>query len=246
MAEPTYRRFRALRDQGAARFVAVVLPRVLARPPWTDDATRGEGFRYAEHAPDAVARCWMSASYAFAGVVIRAVARFGWPADICGSDTGRVGGGVVTGLPVEPFLFGTRFSLPRLPLDVLWLESQERRLVGEEEQGLVQAGFLPLSPRPFGAEPAFGASRSLHRPPRDRRGPADAFADARVASQINAVLCACRFAHTIKMRGRDMVGRLRTAEAIQAELWDMLMPYVNRGLDAGAELRARSPWWRRR
>ena len=241
LTEPTWRRFRALRDAAAARFVALVLPRLLARPPWSDDASRDEGFRYAEQAPDAAARCWMGAGYAFASVVIRAVTRYGWPADICGSDTNRVGGGVVTGLPVEPFRFGAGFTLPRLPLDVLWLESQERRMVGGEEQGLVQAGFLPLSPRPFGTEPAFGASRSLHRPPRDPRPPADAFADAQVASQINAVLCASRFAHTIKIRGRNMVGRLRTADAIQAELWEMLMPYVNRGLEAGAELRARSP-----
>ena len=33
------------------RFIGVALPRLLARPPWEDDGTRADGFRYAEYAP---------------------------------------------------------------------------------------------------------------------------------------------------------------------------------------------------
>ena len=64
---------------------------------------RADGFRYAEYAPDATSRVWMTAGYAFAAVVARAFAQYAWPADVRGVETDRVGGGLVTDLPVEPF-----------------------------------------------------------------------------------------------------------------------------------------------
>ncbi len=44
-------RWRSLSSRPDMRFVGVALPRVLARPPWEDDGTRSDGFRYAEYAP---------------------------------------------------------------------------------------------------------------------------------------------------------------------------------------------------
>ena len=44
-------RWRSLSSRADMRFVGVALPRVLARPPWQDDGTRADGFRYAEYAP---------------------------------------------------------------------------------------------------------------------------------------------------------------------------------------------------
>ena len=40
-------RWRSLASRADMRFVGVALPRVLARPPWQDDGTRDDGFRYA-------------------------------------------------------------------------------------------------------------------------------------------------------------------------------------------------------
>jgi len=54
------------------RFLGVALPRVLGRPPWEDDGTRSQGFRYAEAAPTSECRVWISAAFAFATVVARA------------------------------------------------------------------------------------------------------------------------------------------------------------------------------
>ena len=71
------------------RFCRVVMPRVLARPPWTDDPARIDGFRYAEYAPEAEHRCWMSAAFPFAANVVRAFVDHAWPADIRGVEAGR-------------------------------------------------------------------------------------------------------------------------------------------------------------
>ena len=53
--------------------------------------------------PTSEERVWMTAAYAFASVVARAFATYAWPADVRGVETDRVGGGLVDGLPLEPF-----------------------------------------------------------------------------------------------------------------------------------------------
>src|SRR5262249_34510923 len=66
---PEFPRWRSLSGREDMRFVAVALPRVLARPPWDDDPARVDGFRYAEYAPGVESRVWMNAGFAFASVV---------------------------------------------------------------------------------------------------------------------------------------------------------------------------------
>ncbi len=109
------------------RFIAVTLPRVLARPPWEDDATRADGFRYAEYAPSVEGRVWMSAGYAFAAVVARAFANHAWPADVRGAETDCVGGGLVTGLPIEPFRTDPDHIWVRPPVEIVLSDRIEER-----------------------------------------------------------------------------------------------------------------------
>ncbi len=227
-------RWRTLRDGPDQRFLAVVLPRVLARPPWPDDGSRGDGFRYGERAPTVAERVWTSGGYAFASVAARAASRYGWPADVRGADTDRVGGGLVTGLPTEPHALSPTLFLPRLPVEVVFTDQQER--------ALIEAGLMPLGALPYGETLVFGAVRTLYRPPHpaEMAGRA-AFADSRVATQINAMLCACRFAHYLKIRGRQTIGRLRRAEEIEKELRTWLTGFVNRNIMATAETRAGHP-----
>ena len=232
-------RWRSLGDpegQGGtdSRFLAIVLPRVLARPPWPDDGARGDGFRYGEHAPGVADRVWMTGGYAFAAVVARAAARFGWPADVRGAETDRVGGGLVTGLPAEPHWLSRTLALPRLPVEVVFTERQER--------ALIEAGLMPLGALPHGEALLFGAVRTVFRPPRQpgAEGRA-AFADSRVVTQLNNLLCACRFAHYLKVRGRQSIGRLRRADEIELDLRTWLTGFVNRNTMATAETRAGHP-----
>jgi len=234
LADPDHARWRGLRDRLDSRFLAVALPRVLARPPWPDDGTRGDGFRYRERAAAVTDRLWMNAGYAFAAVVARAAARFGWPADVRGADPDRVGGGLVTGLPMEPHRLSDTLSLPRLPLEVVFTDRQER--------SLTEAGLMPLGALPYGEELLFGSVRGLYRPPR-LAGPAaqGAAANYRMAAQMNATLCASRFAHYLKIRGRQTVGRTRQPQEIEMELRTWLTGFVNRNTQATAETRATHP-----
>jgi type VI secretion system ImpC/EvpB family protein len=227
-----FARWRGLSRQDDMRFVAVALPRVLARAPWGDDPMRIDGFRYVESASDARERVWTTAGFAFASVVAQAFANHAWPADVRGAETDRLGGGVVTRMVAEPFPTAASWFNPSL--DVPLSDRQERTLMA--------AGLMPLSALPFGQEAVFAGVRSLHVPPRFA-GPHEAVANAnaRFSSQLNSMLCVSRFAHYIKLLGREAVGSFRSADEIEQRLHDWLQTYVNSNLSSTGETRARFP-----
>ena len=231
---PEFARWRSLSSREDMRFIGVALPRVLARPPWEDDPARADGFRYAEYAPGSDCRVWMNAGYAFAAVVTRAFLNHAWPADVRGSAVDYVGGGLVTDLPIEPFRTDPDHTWVRPPLDLI--------LADRMEASLVEAGLMPLSALPYGEEAVFSAVRSLQAPA-SFMGPtaAAANANARISAQLNSILCASRFAHFVKIIGRNMVGAFKTAGEIERELRDWLGGYVNTNLAGGPETRARYP-----
>jgi type VI secretion system protein ImpD/type VI secretion system protein ImpC len=227
-------RWRSLSTRADMRFVGVALPHVLARPPWQDDGTRTDGFRYREYAPTSEERVWMSAGFAFASVVARAFAQFAWPADVRGVETDRIGGGLVTGVPLEPFSTDPDHVWVRNPVEIVLTDRQER--------SLLDAGLMPLSSIPYSEELVFGAVRSLQVPQRYQGPTANAAdANARLSTQINSILCASRFAHSLKMMGRHMVGSFKTASEIEHFLQAWLTQYVNGNLAAGGDSRARFP-----
>jgi type VI secretion system ImpC/EvpB family protein len=227
-------RWRSLGTRADMRFIGVALPHVLARSPWQDDGTRTDGFRYREYAPTNEQRVWMSAGYAFASVVARAFAHFAWPADVRGVETDRIGGGLVTGLPLEPFSTDPDHTWVRAPIEIVLTDRQER--------SLLDAGLMPLSAVAYSEELVFGAVRSLQVPQR-YQGPNATAADAnaRLSTQINSILCASRFAHHLKMKGRHMVGSFKTAGEIERFLQAWLTQYVNGNLSASGDSRARFP-----
>jgi type VI secretion system ImpC/EvpB family protein len=236
---PEFTRWRGLSSREDMRFIAITIPRILARPPWEDDPARADGFRYAEYAPNADCRVWMNAGYAFAAVVARAFANHSWPADVRGAETDYISGGLVTELPIEPFRTDSDHTWVRPPLDIVFSD--------RIEAVLVEAGLMPLSALPYGEEAVFSAVRSLQAPA-SYIGPtaAAANANARLSTQINSMLCVSRFAHYVKVIGRDMVGSFKTAEEVEAQLQSWLTGYVNASLSAGPEMRARYPLVRAR
>lgn len=227
-------RWRGLANRADLRFIGVTLPRLLARPPWRDDPARVDRFRYEERAPDWNSRVWMSAGYAFAAAACRAFAVHGWPADVRGVETDRVGGGLVDHLPEETFRSG--------PAEAWWRVSAEISLTDRQERALVDAGLIPVCALPYAKEMVFGAVRSLQAPARHMgQNAAAADASARLSAQVNALLCAARFAHYLKVMGRDMVGSIQTADEIQRRLHAWLQTYVNANRNATGEQRARYP-----
>lgn len=222
-------RWRGLQGREDTRFLAMLLPRVLGRAPWADEAVRADGFR-----PRGTLgpRIWTSPVYALGAAAIRAFARFGWPADIRGATVAEQAlGGVVDNLPVERFPGDPPGDPPRPPVEVAFTDLQERQLV--------EAGLLPLIGLDGLPEASFAATPGLHRPPRMTGEGAEA--NQRLSAQFNAILCVSRFAHCIKVMGRDMVGAFRTAEEIELRLQRWLTGFANSSASGAGETAARYP-----
>jgi type VI secretion system protein ImpD/type VI secretion system protein ImpC len=149
-------------------------------------------------------------------------------------ETDRLGGGLVTDLAPEPFASGPPYAWPRTAI--------EYKFGSRQEQALVDVGLMPVSSLPFGPDMVFGAVRSMQAPASYTGATAAAAeANARLSAQINSMLCASRFAHLLKVMGRDMVGSFRTSDEIERHLNRWLQEYVNTDIDNTGESRARFP-----
>jgi type VI secretion system protein ImpD/type VI secretion system protein ImpC len=151
-----------------------------------------------------------------------------------GVEVDRVGGGLVSNLAPEPFASGPPHAWPRTAI--------EYKFSSRQEQALVDVGLMPVGCLPFGSDMVFGSVRSMQAPAKYTgvtAGAADA--NARLSAQVNSMLCASRFAHLLKVMGRDMVGSVRTADEIELQLNRWLQDYVNTNMESTGESRARFP-----
>src|SRR5262249_16699101 len=150
-----YLKWRAFRSTEDARFVGLVLPRILMREPYRDGAGRGDGFRFREDvgAPDRSHYLWGNAVYAFGVVLVQAFAAWGWLADIRGIRPGVRGQGLVAGLPVQSFQTDAEGVVPKCSTDVIINEYREKELA--------DLGFIPLCPCHDTELAAFFSNQSL-------------------------------------------------------------------------------------
>lgn len=227
---PERARWHNLGQREDTRFLALVLPRTLGRALWQDDGTRADRFRYRERGAEPGQRVWTSPVYAMAGVVVRAFNRFRWPAEIRGAEPGtEVSGGVVEDLPYQRFRADPPGPLARPPLEVTLTDEQERQLA--------DCAIVPLCGLESLPEATFGAVPTLHQPPRmtDAAG-----ANQRMSVQLNTVLCVSRFAHVLKLMGRDMIGSFAGPDEVELRLQKWLNRHVS-GLAGGGDVAARYP-----
>jgi len=229
---PEHARWRNAAAQEDMRFLCVALPRVLGRAPWPDDGSRVDRFRYRGHAAGAGQRVWTTAVYGLAAAAMRAFDRNTWPGEVRGAEPQEEAtGGVLEGLPYERFPSDPPGPPPRAPLDLALTDEQERQIS--------DGRLVPLSALEGLAEASFGALPALHRPP--RMNTAIAEANQRISTQINTLLCVSRFAHCIKLMGRDMVGSSREAPEVEYELQRWLDRFVSGLGSGGAEVTAKYP-----
>ncbi len=221
LGDEEHARWRALAGREEARFLCVTMPRVLARPRWTEHAG------HEEYAPTAAQRSWSVAGYAFAATVGRAHEQHRWPGGLRGVPSDGFGGSLVLQLPREDFSLGaaTRWARP----------STDCALTDRQERDASLAGLMPLNMMPYG-DAAFGSVHSLQArvPATPGRTPTAAFANRRVSAEISAMLCVSRFAHYIKIIGRDLTGSFATANDIERRLQAWLMRYVNASPDSAS------------
>ena len=115
----------------------------------------------------------------------------------------------------------------------------ELALTDDQERNCIEAGLIPLIGLEGLPEASFAAMPSMHRPPRMDRDEANA--NQRLSAQFNAMLCVSRFAHCVKVIGRDLVGARQDAAGIRRRLSDWLMQFTNSSAPAQGEAGTRYP-----
>ena len=241
---PAYVKWRGLRGRDESRFVGMPLPRVLARLPYDGwlgraDAEGGSeqtwsqrGFRYCEDQEGANGqkKLWMSAVWPLAGVVLREFGRSGWFADIRGGSRVSAGAGVADGLLTETF-DGLGSGHRRGPAEAF--------VTSQAQAELEESGFIPLCSSLADGQAVFHSNGSLHRS--EVFDDPSATANAAISSMLQYVLCVSRFAHYLKVIGRDKVGGFRESADLKLYLSNWINEYVTPDDDASPETRAKMP-----
>jgi len=231
--QPEYIKWRAFRQTEDARFIGLTLPHVLMRLPYRDDNSRVDGFRFHEEVgkPDRSEYLWGNAIYAFGGVLIGAFADCGWLASIRGVERGKVRGGLVTNLPTASFRTARPTVAPIPPTDIIISDLLDKELA--------ELGFIPLCYCQDTRLAAFYSNQSIQNPATyDEQA---ATINARLTAMLQYMLCVSRFAHYIKVIGRDKVGGFIGPSDCQEFLSKWFMQYTLGNDNASPEMKAKYP-----
>ncbi|MCU0987316.1 MAG: type VI secretion system contractile sheath large subunit, partial [Acetobacteraceae bacterium] len=231
-----YMKWRSFRDTEDARFVSLVMPRVLARLPYGENTKPIEEFGFEEAPFDANGAakpmehdhyCWMNAAYVMGARLTDAFAKYGF----CTAIRGAEGGGKVENLPTHVFTSDDGDPDAKCPTE---LGITDRR-----ENELSNLGFLPLCHYKntdyavfFGAQTAQKAKK-YDRP--------EATANAAISARLPYIMATSRFAHFLKVMARDKIGSFMEATDCEAWLNRWIGNYVNGNPAAGPEMKARYP-----
>ena len=228
---PEYIKWNALRDTDDARFLGLTLPRALMREPWRDDPRRNDGFRFREDVSAGSSWLWGNAVYAFGEVLVRAFSECAWLAGIRGVDAEVDGGGLVTTLPPTCFETDAHGLVPKAALEVQITDTREKELA--------DLGLIPLCHCPGTTLAAFYSVGSLQRPA--AYSTSEGTVNSKLSAMLQYVFCASRFAHYLKVIGRDRTGSFTTGEQLERQLNDWLLQYASSPEDMSDEMQARYP-----
>jgi len=233
--DPQRYRWNRLRAGEDSRFLGLVAPRVLIRPPhepWS--RRRDDGFPFRESvAEDGSSLLWANGAFAFAVIVIRCFIESGWFADMRGVTQDEIDAGLVDPDELAPYDFGTESGglSAQPPVEV--------RLTTTLEQQFCDLGLIPVSSTYLSSGAIFNANQSLHAP--EHYLNENARQNARLAGMLQYVLCASRFSHYLKVILRDQVGSIADAASLERRLETWLSDYTLGNDDADLSLRTRFP-----
>ena len=224
-----YAAWKSFRESEDSRYVALTMPRVLARLPYGDEFKRIDGFNYNE-AVDGQNHdkySWMSASWAYAARITDSFAQYGWMM----RSRGVEGGGKVEGLPVHTFATDEGGVAMKCPTEVA--------IPDRREFELSSLGFMPLLHAKGRDFAVFMGAQSAQKP-KTYFDPA-ANSNAELSAKFNLLLCTSRFAHYLKVMARDKVGSFMSASECSSWLNDWIKQYCVNTDGATDNVKARYP-----
>lgn len=231
-----YMKWRGFRDTEDSRFVALTMPRVLAREPYGRRTRQIEEFGYEEAPMDAEGNplpmahddyCWMNAAYALGARMTNAYSDSGF----CTAIRGAENGGKVTDLPMHSFLSDDGDTDAKCPTEI--------GITDRREKELSDLGFLPLCHyKNTDYSVFFGAQTAQRAKQYDKP---EATENAAISARLPYIMATSRFAHYLKVMGRDKIGSFMERDDCERWLNNWIMSYVNSSEGATPESRARYP-----
>ena len=231
-----YARWRSFRDSEDSAFVTLTMPRVLARVPYGAATKPIDDFAYEEAPKDAKGNekaqdhdeyCWMNSAYVLGTRMTDAFAQYGW----CTAIRGAEGGGKVTNLPTHTFRSDDGDLDQKCPTEV--------GITDRREFELSECGFFPLSHYKNTDYAVFFGGQTTQKPKKYDRP--DATANAAISARLPYVMAVSRFAHFLKVMGRDKIGSFMEASDCAVWLQRWINNYVNVNPEASADSKARFP-----
>jgi type VI secretion system protein ImpC len=210
-----YASWRRLRESNDSRYLALTLPRFVARLPYGPKTNPIEEFGFEEIVDSKSSKdfCWANSAYAMAANVTKAFKLHGWCTKIRGVESG----GSVDVLP--------KYVLPSVEDDFDLHCPTEIAISDRREHELSESGFLPLVYRKNSDMAAFIGAKTLHKPAVYEDD--DATANANLSSRLPYIFATCRFAHYLKCIVRDKIGSFKSRDDTQRWLNEWLMNYVD-------------------
>lgn len=227
-----YTKWRSFRDSEDARFVSLVMPRVLARLPYGASTNPIEAFAYEEFGGDKKAAdhdqfCWMNASYTMGANLTKAFAEYGW----CTSIRGTEGGGKIENLPSYTFTSEDGDIDQKCPTEI--------GIADRREKELSDLGFLPLCHYKNTDYAVFFGAQTTQKP--KKYDNPNATANAAISARLPYIMATSRIAHYLKVMARDKVGSFMEAKDAESWLNQWISNYCNSNPEAGADTKARYP-----
>jgi len=227
--QPAYVRLHGLQARPDSRFLGVATPPIRLRGPWRGREAGDCGFRYEANGAEPL---WGGAALAVAHVAIRAFNDHRWPATVRGLVRDELTAGVVATLPVVDFETDAPGKMVKPPLAVQMTEGLDRELA---DMGFI--GVRRVKDTPF---LSINNMPSLHKPAtvHDRES---AQVNQKLGTMLNYILCVSRFAHYLKVIGREWIGSMKSAEECEARLQRWIGRYTASGDHLSFEQKARYP-----
>src|SRR5215467_11077955 len=231
-----YIKWRSLRDSEDARFVNLVMPRVLARLPYGAATKPIDEFAYEEAPYDEAGAalamkhgeyCWMNAAYVMGARLTDAFAKTGF----CVAIRGAEGGGKVENLPYHVFTTDDGDKDGKCPSEIAITDRREKELS--------DLGFLPICHYKNTDYAVFFGAQSIQKPKKYDRP--EATANAAISARLPYLMATSRFAHYLKVIARDWIGSFMEASDAERRMNRWINNYVNSNESAGQEMKARFP-----
>ncbi len=230
MDTPDYAAWKGLRDAVDSRYLALCMPRVLARLPYGAKSEPVHEFAFEEDTDgqDGAKYGWMNAAYAMAANINRAYKEYGWTVRIRGVQSG----GEVINLPTYTFPTDDGGVDLKCPTEIA--------ITDRREAELSKAGVISIIHRKNTDKAAFIGAQSVYKPRTyiDK----DATASDNLSARIPYMFAVSRFAHYLKVMVRDKIGSTKEREQLEKWLNEWITLYVDGDpKNSSEETKARLP-----